>query len=147
MDAIGEALRLSPIPIENLHFSDDMSGMSRHIIVSCELADLAQGLSFQQSKQVDNMLKQLIDIACTVISTDDTLNKISLEMSYSSYNDWLDQIGTIISIERTKCVGNNNCQNEQLRIERYDPVIMDTIITYRDMYEFDLMNQLNSVRL
>ena len=137
MDALTDILSMSPVPVKNVSLSSDCRG---YVVMSCVIEEVEGGLTHVQSKAVEAMLNQLIDVACTVLSTDRLYERISLELSYSSYDEWLDAIGTIISIERTR-------DGKQLKIERYDPMIMDTVITFRDCYEADIMQCMQSVKI
>ena len=136
MDALVDILARSPVEVSHIHYCLDDRG---HVIVSCEIADLDQGLTYDQAEEVDQMIRDLVNMACTVLSTIPNMMSINIELAYSSYDDWLDSIGTIVTVERT---ADNN-----IKIERYDPSIMDTITTYRHVYENDLMNAMSQITL
>ena len=135
MDALLEILSQCPVDVHHVHYTIE----NNHVILSCEIADIDQGLTVEQTTQVNKMIKELVNIACTTISTEPNIGKISIELSYSSYDDWLDTIGTIVIVEKT--------QSGIIRIERYDPNIMDTVVTFKNMYEQDLMDDLSSFSL
>lgn len=137
MDALTEILEMSPIAIQHVHLTRDENG---HVVMSCEIADIDQGLTVEQAGLVEHMLKQLINMACTSLNHDYALKKISIEMAYSSYDEWLDAVGTIICVERTM-------DGKQLKIERYDPTLMDTITTYRNAYEHDLVCSMHAIQI
>lgn len=137
MDALTEVLDMCPIAINHVHISTDRHG---YVVMSCEIADIDQGLTEEQSRKIEDMLKQLVNMACTVMCTDPFYKRLSIEMAYSSYDEWLDAVGTIISVERVP-------EGNMLKIERYDPNIMDTVISYRNCYELEIMQQLQSITI
>ena len=137
MDAIVKALDICPLPIQHIHITHEGAD---HVVLTVEIKELddCMHMTVEQTAQIENMMKQLINMACTAMSTDQQYNRISIEIAYTSYNDWMDAIGTIILIER---------EHDVVRIERYDPTIMDTVISYRSLYEGDLLDRLNCIRI
>lgn len=143
MDAILDILQMCPFPIAHSNLSTNYEQGLATLTVEIEDThidtDDVNGMTPEQAAQLECMCKQLINMACTVLSTDARFNRICMELAYTTYNDLMDIIGTIIIVERS--------DEHLIRIERYDPKIMDTVTTFRSIYENDIMGQLEAIRI
>ena len=115
-------LPVKDISIENIPHT-------RSIILHCVLEDAERNDEDMYDEpcfesrvnEVHSMIQQLIDLSCMFMYHDTSVSEMSIEVSYQSFTDRMDEVGQVISIKRTS-------HPHVFVTEKYDPYIMDNVM-------------------